>query len=795
MYRLRDLDRRGRRLVPLVVLLLVAPFVVSVVRAHAAGWEPSGDNGIIALQAFDTHSGHPPLVGLPSTAGVYSDANPRHPGPIEFYALALPMKALGTSMGMVGWTALVNLTAVLVAAWVVLRRAGPGVGVWGAVVLGAIAWAQGPAQLTDPVSSNAGGIPMVALAVLAWALATGDRRLLPLFALFSAYVTQQHLGVFGFGVALTAGGLVGLAQWEWRARIRRRPLVGSSVDASPGARDTSEVLSGDGDSTSTDDQVEFIPSSQRDRSGRASVADVPALSERSATAPAAVVGASTAVLLETGSGSDPVTESQPDPDPDPDVDPWTMEAAWQSTDALPRRTGIDPRRTGIKGTEGADADRDRWWPWLAGALLVTLLCWLPVVVDTLVSDPSNLSKLSNFTGAEDRQAVGAGAGIRQGARSVGLPPLIARTGLSGNDLVAPLSILEWLGATLVTALLVIVVFRYWRSRPALSRLSLTALCLAVTGAVIGANVPAFEVDRLNLYRWSFVVSALAWMAIGWAAGIWLVAGRGRYSARSRWETPWPAVAALAIVSLGACTYAGPVGYRDGELFGVERRLNDRVLQAVEGEKNVLVVPFGNLASRSLAQSLAVDLEAHGHRAILPGFEIANYGSHRSLAEVRPDTVVVIRSSRGSVDTREDDARVLFTDDFNRDRRRDFERLAEQARSGPMAVSPAGAEMASRAGLDPGFTEAAFQFLAFDPESILYRPDLVSLMADGYLSSPKLDRRLLADLRADPPAVSWGDDAIEVVEITPGSALYLYPVLANEPTEAAPTDSSEVVPPG
>ncbi|MBA3282444.1 MAG: hypothetical protein H0U29_09465 [Acidimicrobiia bacterium] len=786
MYRLRDLDRRGRRLVPLVVLLLIAPFVVSVVRAHAAGWEPSGDNGIIALQAFDTHSGHPPLVGLPSTAGVYSDADPRHPGPIEFYALALPMKVLGTSMGMVGWTALVNLSAVLVAAWVVLRRAGPGVGVWGAVVLGAISWAQGPAQLTDPVSSNAGGIPMVALAVLAWAVAAGDRRLLPLFALFSAYVTQQHLGVFGFGIALTVGGLAGLTQWEWRARIRRRPLVGSSVDASPGARDTSEVLSGDGDSTSTDDQVEFIPSSQRDLSGRASAADAPALSERSATAPAAGVGASTAVLPETGSGSDPVTESQPDPGPD--VDPWTMEAAWQSTDALPRRTGIE-------GTEGADADRDRWWPWLAGALLVTLLCWLPVVVDTLVSDPSNLSRLSNFTGAGDRQTVGAGAGVRQGVRAIGLPPLIARTGLSGNDLVASLSILEWLGATLVTALLVSVVFRYWRSRPALSRLSLTALCLAVTGAVIGANVPAFEVDRLNLYRWSFVVSALAWMAIGWAAGIWLVAGRGRYSARSRWETPWPAMAALAVVSLGACTYAGPTGYRDGELFGIERRLNDRVLQAVQGKENVLVVPFGNLASRSLAQSLAVDLEAHGHRAVLPGYESASYGQHRSLAERRPDTVVIVRTGRAAVTSREDDSKVLFTEDLNRDRRRRFERLSDQARSAPIVVSPEGAELAERAGLDAGFTDAAFQLMPLDPDSILYRPTLVDLLAAGYLTSPKFDGELLGELKANPLDLSWDEDRIEVVEITPGSALYLYPTLPNVPTEEAPPVSTEVVPPG
>lgn len=700
----------------MVVVLLVAPFVVSVVRAHSAGWEPSGDNGIIALQAYDTYSGHPPLVGLPSTAGLYSQSEPRHPGPIEFYALAMPMKVLGTTAGMVGWTAFANLSSVLVAAWVVFRRAGPGVGLWGAVVLGAIAWAQGPAQLADPVSSNAGGIPMVALAVLAWALASGDRRLLPLFALFSAYVSQQHLGVLGFGVALTLGGLAGLTHWGWRTRVRRRRRMVAVATAS----------------------------------------------------------------LGPASAGPPHTEPAPGPTAG-------TGAGGQGTRA------VADREAGPNGPDGLSADGGRWWPWLGGALVVALLCWLPVLIDTLVNDPSNLSKLSNFTGTEDRQTVGAGAGLRQAVRAIGLPPLIGRTGLSGNDLVESVSVLEWVGALIVVIVLVAVVLRCWRSRPALARLSLTALCLAVTGGVIGANVPAFEADRLNLYRWAFVVSVLAWLAIGWAAGLWLVVGRHRYRVRTRWATPWPAVAAIAVISIGASTFSGPVGYRDGELFRIERRLNDRVLEAVEGKENVLVLPFGALASRALAQSLAVDLEAHGHRAILPGYEIASYGSHRSLAEVRPDAVVVVRSGRGSVDQREDDAEVLFTEDLNPDRRDLYEQLVQQARSASVVVSPGGAEMARTAGLDPELTDAAFQFLSVDPDSIFYETRLLDLLAAGYLSSPKLDPGLIAELQANPLDQSWDNDLIEVVQISPALALFLYPTLPDEPTGVSQPGSTDPVP--
>lgn len=210
MHRLRDLDRRQRLITAGLVALLLIPFGSSVGRAIHQAWVPSGDDALIGLRGLDVFSRHLPLVGQPSTTHLYGNKVPTsHPGPIEFYWLAIPMRLFGPAIGMILGALLSNLAGVLVAAWVVFRRSGPAVGAWALVVLGAVLWAEGTAVLTDVISSNAGGIPLLALAVLVWAVADGDLRLLPLAALFGSWVAQQHLAIVTPSAALVAFGIVG----------------------------------------------------------------------------------------------------------------------------------------------------------------------------------------------------------------------------------------------------------------------------------------------------------------------------------------------------------------------------------------------------------------------------------------------------------------------------------------------------------------------------------------------------------------------------------------------------------
>ena len=196
MHRLRDLSRRQALAGVAMVLLVAAPFVASIVRARSVHWLPSGDDALIGLRSWDVFSSHRPLIGQGSTTHLYGhDGGTSHPGPIQFYVLAVPVRVLGPAAGMILTSAAVNLAAVLVASWVVFRRAGGAVAAWAVVLLSLVLWSEGTAILTDPISSNAGGIPLLALATLAWAVVDGDIRLLPLGAVVGSWVAQQHLAI------------------------------------------------------------------------------------------------------------------------------------------------------------------------------------------------------------------------------------------------------------------------------------------------------------------------------------------------------------------------------------------------------------------------------------------------------------------------------------------------------------------------------------------------------------------------------------------------------------------------
>ena len=110
---------------------------------------------------------------------------------------------------------------------VVLRRAGLGVALGVSVLLMWTTWSTGTAVLTDPISSNVGGYPLLAAAVLAWALLLGDLRLLPLAVAAVTFAAQQHLAMVipAAAVAVVAVGVVGELRRRWSAASRSGPAA------------------------------------------------------------------------------------------------------------------------------------------------------------------------------------------------------------------------------------------------------------------------------------------------------------------------------------------------------------------------------------------------------------------------------------------------------------------------------------------------------------------------------------------------------------------------------------------
>lgn len=664
---LRGLDRRDRFVALVLVASLALPYVAALVRARSAGWLPSGDAGMIGLFARDVLHGPLPLVGTPTTAGTYSNGPVvNHPGPIEFYALALPMLAFGSAAGMLVWTVVVNLASVLVATWVVFRRLGPSVGLWAAFVIGGVAWSQGPAALVDPINSDAGAVALLALVVLAWAVACGDRRLLPLLAVWSAYYSQLHLGNLPIGLAITGWALaVVLVRWVLE-RVR------------PSADDDAAAALGE----------PAVPAGERPADER---------SARGSTTP----------------------------------------------------------------------QRERWWPWLVGALGVSVVLWAPVLVDAATREPSNVRAMWEYSRVSDREAQGWSSALRQAGRALDPRPLVLRTGVSVGDFVRPLSALDVALAVAVVGGLVAIAIAWRRRSPAISLLAWTSLVLAAAGTVAAARVPRAGIIRLGFYRWTFLLSAVVAIVIG-AAVIELVRDArergGGPPTRAIAAARSAAVASVALLALAAAFVATPVHGREDVVWGMEGQVGDVVLPAVDGRANVHIVPYGTLAARSLAMPLALELESHGHHVTVPAYERRNYGPHRSPRERPPDVVVVLTSSLGP--RAPGPGRLLVRASADPVSREALDALVEQARSAPVAISPNGDAMAASAGLDPRELRLWVQGIAEDPARRFTSRTALRLFADGYLTSPRLDPEALDTLLERGAPTLWKQDTVQVTMLTP-----------------------------
>jgi hypothetical protein len=223
VFRVRDLDRRGRLVVAAMALLLVLIPLVAAMVNHGR-WEPQGDDALIELRARDVGTSRNPLVGQPSTSGSYGEkaANVAHPGPLGFVVLSPTTRVLGPVNGTLLATAAVSAASMVAVAWLLFRHLGPRGGAAGAALAALAAFSAGAMGLIDPLSSNFGRMALLAASVGVWALICGDLRVAPLTVVFWSFAAQQHLSVIPAAAVLGGAGLLAVAFWVWRAPPARR---------------------------------------------------------------------------------------------------------------------------------------------------------------------------------------------------------------------------------------------------------------------------------------------------------------------------------------------------------------------------------------------------------------------------------------------------------------------------------------------------------------------------------------------------------------------------------------------
>jgi hypothetical protein len=209
-----------------MVALAVAPlFVAAGVQAHR-GWRPVSDDAAVATLAHDVLSTRTPLVGMPSTIGQDAagpharNEHAHHPGPMMFWALAVPERLAGSApIGLLLGTALVNAAALVIVGLVMARLLGPRAAICTLALAEVLVWALGRQWLVDPWNPYIALLPALALCALAGAAVAGRTRALIGVAIVGSFVSQTHLIYAPLAAVMLAAAIAGVAYTFWhRAR-------------------------------------------------------------------------------------------------------------------------------------------------------------------------------------------------------------------------------------------------------------------------------------------------------------------------------------------------------------------------------------------------------------------------------------------------------------------------------------------------------------------------------------------------------------------------------------------------
>jgi hypothetical protein len=225
-----ETDRRPPAWFFAVLALSVVPFFVAAgVQAHD-GWRPVSDDAAVATLAHDVLSTRTPLVGMPSTIGQDAAApgagneHAHHPGPMMFWALAVPERlARSAPIGILLGTALVNAAALMIVGLVCARLLGARAAVGALAATAVLVWALGRQWIVDPWNPYIGLLPVLALCTLACAAVAGRNRALIGVAIVGSFVSQTHLIYAPLAAAMLAAAAGGVAYTLARRARRREP--------------------------------------------------------------------------------------------------------------------------------------------------------------------------------------------------------------------------------------------------------------------------------------------------------------------------------------------------------------------------------------------------------------------------------------------------------------------------------------------------------------------------------------------------------------------------------------------
>ena len=183
------------------------PILIAMVYAVVDGWVPLGDDAYIGIRAYDVFTDRFPLVGQRSSgASGVLDETAYSPGPLLFWLMAVPAR-MPDGVFMALTAGVVNVASVMGTVALAFRRGGRPLMFATAIAI-PVMLASLPAETySDVWNSSAPLMPLMLLVFLAWSVACGEYRLLPLTVVVASFATQAHLTFLMPAMGVTAVAL------------------------------------------------------------------------------------------------------------------------------------------------------------------------------------------------------------------------------------------------------------------------------------------------------------------------------------------------------------------------------------------------------------------------------------------------------------------------------------------------------------------------------------------------------------------------------------------------------------
>jgi hypothetical protein len=200
---------------------LALPFVAAAAVVLTQHWFPSSDMALLELRTLDVGGPDTPLLGA------YSRLGWNHPGPLEFWVLAAPLRLFGgTTTGMLLGAVAVNALAAGGSIIVARRHGARVLAVIVTMALALLVRGTGAAYLFHTWNPYLPVLPTAFLIMATWAVVEGDLVLLPVVVGVACFAAQTHVGFVPVVGALAILALGAAARRLWADRRRPRPAAG-----------------------------------------------------------------------------------------------------------------------------------------------------------------------------------------------------------------------------------------------------------------------------------------------------------------------------------------------------------------------------------------------------------------------------------------------------------------------------------------------------------------------------------------------------------------------------------------